>query len=291
VSDRPLPNSPRSRQAAKRLQRRRKRLARHFLDKAYTEYLREAPRNNNNNNNNNHFNSSISVPSPPPLPLPQLPSPNQVPSVPRSPTSPFVEPDSSHSSLIQRIFPDSPPPSIHSFSLPSYSPIHSPEESLRPSSPANSTASSVKFIDELHIPPSQPRHYYHYDPHQFLNTLIFQFPQRTTPLPSGSNSIGPDDFDLFEIRTTQVRTQIQLFLSFFPFPPSLMKFLSASFTIFSLPRQPLSVKLTNRLTTLYFLSVFPLLCNNHILTYTIHIQTDTINCRNQSTLTLYQLYS
>jgi len=154
VSDRPLPNLPRSRQAAKRLRRRRKRLARRLLDEAYAEYLRSlAPRNNSNNNSNNsnnnnnsndnnninNNNSSLSVSSsPPPLP-PRLRSPNQLPSPSRSPTPPLIEPDSPHSALTQRIFSDSPSPSIRSFSPPSYSPIHSPEEPPRPASPANST--------------------------------------------------------------------------------------------------------------------------------------------------------
>jgi len=51
--------------------------------------------------------------------------------------------------------------------------------------------SSVEFIEEVHIPSPRPRHYYHYDPHEPLDTLILQFPQCTTPLPSGSYSIGP----------------------------------------------------------------------------------------------------
>jgi len=94
------------------------------------------------------------------------------------------------------------PPSIRSFSPPSYSPISSPEEPPRLASPANSTTSSVEFIDEVPTPPPQSRHYYHYHPHQSLDTLILQFPQRTTPLPPDSYSIGPDDFDLSEIRST-----------------------------------------------------------------------------------------
>jgi len=135
------------------------------------------------------------VPWPPPPP-PQLPSSNQVPSPPRSSTPHFVEPDSPHSALTQRVFPDSLPPSIRSFFPPSYSPISSPEEPSCPASPTNSTTSSVKFIDEVHIPPRCPRHYYYYDPHQSLDTLILQF-----LLPPGSYFIGPDDFDLSEIRT------------------------------------------------------------------------------------------
>jgi len=47
----------------------------------------------------------------------------------------------------------------------------------------------VKFIDELHVPSPRPHHYYHYDPHESLEILITQFPQRTDPLPPGA--IGP----------------------------------------------------------------------------------------------------
>jgi len=168
------------------------------------------------------------VPSPLPSLPPQLPSPNQVSSPPRSPTLPLVEPDSPHSALTSRIFPDSPPPSIRSFfppsyspiHPPSYSPIHSPEEPPPPSSPANSTTSSVEFIDEIPIPPPRPRYYYYYNPHQSLDTLILQFPQLTTPLSPGSYSIRPDD--LFEIRSTissqDPDTIILVFLSISPFP-------------------------------------------------------------------------
>jgi len=89
-----------------------------------------------------------------------------------------------------------PPPSTPFISPPSYSPVYSP----RPTSLANSTTSSVEFIDEILIPPPRLRQYYHYDPYQSLETLITQFPQRTDPLHSGSYTIGPDDFDLTEIR-------------------------------------------------------------------------------------------
>jgi len=233
MSDRPAPNSIRSRQAAKRFRRRGRRLARRLLDEAYSDYLRGLmPLNNNNNNNSNnnsndnYNHSNISVPSPPLPPSPQLPSPNQLPSPPRSPTPPFVESDSPHSTSTQRLFPDSPPPSVCSFSTPSYSPISSPEELPRPNSPANST-SSVEFIDEIHIP--SPRHYYHYDPHKSLDTLILQFLQRT-PLPSGY-SIGPIDFDLSEIRTVILGQDPDTIIPVF-LPPFLMKFLSASSMIF-----------------------------------------------------------
>jgi len=157
VSDRSLPNPIRNRHAAKHFRRRRRRFARRLLDEAYAEYLREIALRNDNQSNS----FSISVPSPPPPPPPpQLlsPSPNQV----LSSTSPLVEPNSPHSALTSRIFPDSPPPSIRSFSFPSYSPIYSPEEPLRPTSPANSTTSNVEFIDELPIPSPRPRYYYCY---------------------------------------------------------------------------------------------------------------------------------
>jgi len=154
------------------------------------------------------------VPSPPP----QLPSPssNQVFPPLRSPTPPLVEPDSPYSALTSRIFPDSPP---------SYSSISSPKEPPRPISPANFTTSSVEFIVEVPIPPPQPRHYYYYDPDQPLDNLILQFPQRTTPLPPGSYSIGHDDFDLFEIKFTisgqNPDSIISVFLptSLFPYVP------------------------------------------------------------------------
>jgi len=92
------------------------------------------------------------------------------------------------------------PPSISitpSISPPSYSPVYSPP--TRPNFPTNSTTSSIEFIDEIHIPPPRLK-YYHYDPYESLETLITQFPQRTDPLPSGLYIIGPDDFDLTEIK-------------------------------------------------------------------------------------------
>jgi len=60
------------------------------------------------------------------------------------------------------------------------------------------------------------------NPHQSLDNLILQFPQRTTPLPPGSYSIGPDDFDLSEIRSA-ISGQypdviIPVFLPLSPFP-------------------------------------------------------------------------
>jgi len=226
VSDRPSSNQPRNHRAAKRLRHRRNRLARRLLNEAYAEYLRgltsrnDNDNNHNDNNDNNQQHSSITVPSAPPPP--STSSPNQLPSPPRSPTPPVIEPDSSHSALTQRIFPDSPPPSIRSFSPPSYSPISSPEEPPRPVFPTNSTTSSVEFIEEIHIPSPHSRHYYHYDPHQPLDTLIRQFPQRTTPLPPDSYFVGPDSFDLSEIRTIisgqDSDTIVPVFLPTSPFP-------------------------------------------------------------------------
>jgi len=179
--------------------------------------------NNSNNNNNsiNNDNSNITASSPLPPP-PQSPPSSQPPSPPRSPIPPIVEPDFPHSALTQRIFPDSPPPSIRSPSPPSYSPISSPEEPPRPASPANSTTSSVEFVEEVHIPPPRPRHYYHYHPHEPLDSLIQQFPLRTTPLPPDFYSIGPDDLDLHEIRTVisgqDPDAIIPVFLPTSPFP-------------------------------------------------------------------------
>jgi len=79
----------------------------------------------------------------------------------------------------------------------------------------------VEFIDEIHIPSPRPRHYC-YDSHKPLDTLSLQFPQRTTPVPSGSYSIGPADFDLSEIRIIisgqDPDTIIPVFLPISPFP-------------------------------------------------------------------------
>jgi len=190
VSGRPSSNLPRSRRAAKRFRHRRNRLARRLLDEAYAEYL-SGLTSNNDNNNNSSSNKSNSVPSiivpasppPPPPPPSQSPSSNQPPSPSRSPTPPIVEPDSPHSALTQRIFPDSPPPSIRSFSLPSYSPISSPKEPPCPASPMNSTTSSVEFIDEIHIPSPHSKHYYYYDPHQLKHTNPAISTTRYSPSP------------------------------------------------------------------------------------------------------------
>jgi len=227
VTGRPSTNPPRSRRAAKRFRHRRNRLARRLLDEAYAEYLGALTSAHNNNNNNTRRNDSNdntdTIVSAPPSPFPPSQSPsNQPPSPPRSPTPPVLEPDSPHSVLTQRIFPDSPPPSIRSFSPPSYSPISSPEQPPRLPSPANSTTSSVEFIEEIQIPPPHPKHYYYYDPHQSLDILIQQFPPRVTPLPPDSYSIGPDNVDLGEIRTI-VSSQdpdaiIPVYLPNAPFP-------------------------------------------------------------------------
>jgi len=82
--------------------------------------------------------------------------------------------------LTQRIRSDS-PPTTPSISSPSYSPVHSLKKPSRPASSANSTTSSVEFIDEISIPPPRLRFYYYYDPHQSLDTLITQFPQCIDP--------------------------------------------------------------------------------------------------------------
>jgi len=166
---------------------------------------------------------SIRSPSPPsysPISSPvELPSP----SIDESPSSPPPcppsppEPDSPHSVLTLRVRPDTPPPTP-SLSPPSYSPIQSP----RPTSPTNSTTSSVEFIEEIYNPPPPPNHYYYYDPHQSLDILISQFPQRVTPLPPNSYFIGPDNFDLAEIRTAisgqDPDTIVPVFLPTSPFP-------------------------------------------------------------------------
>jgi len=253
VSDRPAPNSTRSRQAAKRFRRRERRLARQLLDQAYAEYLRgqttrnindtakDINSNNGNNSNNENYNLDVSVSSPPPPPsLQSFPSLYQAPSPPRSPTSPLEQPDSPHSAITFRIFPDSPPSSVRSFSPPSYSPISSPEPP-RPVSPANST-SSVEFIDEIHIPSLRPRHYYYYDPHQSLDNLILQFLSVSLlflpPTPSGPTTL----ISLRSDRLSRVRIPTLSFPFSFLFPLFLMKYSSVFLIIFSHLQQPLSIK-------------------------------------------------
>jgi len=215
-------NLNRLKQRARRLRNRRRAHARRLLDEAYAEYRSGLTSHNNNNRSSSISNNFNEIVTAPPLPPSQSPSSDQPPSPPSSPTPPVVEPDSPHSVLTQRILPDSPPPSIRSFSPPSYSPVSSPEEPLRPVSPTNSTTSSVEFIEEIHIPPPHPQYYYNYDPHQPLDTLLQQFPQRATPLPPDSYSIGPDDFDLTEIRhvisNQDPDTIIPVFLPNSPFP-------------------------------------------------------------------------
>jgi len=124
-----------------------------------------------------------------------------------------------HSALTSRIFPDSSPPSIRFFSSPSYSPVHSLEESPPPSFPANSTTSSMEFIDEVPIPPSQPRYYYYYDSHQPLDTLILRSaPLSFLPL----IPLGPYDFDLsdqvYHLGSQDPNTIIPVFLLHSPLP-------------------------------------------------------------------------
>jgi len=216
VSDRPSSDPPRSRRAAKRLRHRRNGLARRLLDEAYAQYLDGLASRNSDYSNSNDNNTIETAPLPPPQ-SPEI----QPPSPPRSPTPPDAQPDSPHSILTQRIFPDSPPPSYRSFSPPSYSPVSSPEPPPRPNSPADST-SSVEFVEEIHVPPPRPKYYYHYDPHQPIETLITQFNQHTDPLPSGSYTIGPDQFDLSELKliieTHDPDSIIPVFLPNSPYP-------------------------------------------------------------------------
>jgi len=132
--------------------------ARRLLDDAYQAYLQELASSQNSRNiqSDPHSNSSIhSHPTPEPIErIPQSvdssilefsPSPR--------PNTPPAEPDSPHSALTIRVRPDIPPPSI---SPPSYSPVYS----LRPTSPANSTISSIEFVDEIHVSPPRPRYYW-----------------------------------------------------------------------------------------------------------------------------------
>jgi len=190
-----------------------RRQARRDLDAAYQAYLRELrpdhsppdPRNDSRNNSPIHpIPQSVELPS----------SPVHEPISPSRPCTP--PPDSPRSVLTLRVRPDTPPRNP-SLSPPSYSPIHFP----RPTSPTNST-SSVEFIDELHVPPPRPHRYYYYDPCESLETLITQFPQRTDLFSSGAYTIGPDDFDLVEIReiiaTQDPDSLIPIFLPNSPFP-------------------------------------------------------------------------
>jgi len=156
-----------------------------LLDDAYQNFLRDLTPADNHSPPIATLAPESAQPtnSPPPV--------DEPPSFPRSPSLPLREPDFPHSILTIRLRPDT-PPSSPSISPPSYSPINDPEELSRPSSPANFTSSV--------IPPPRPRHYYRYDPYLSLETLITQFPHRTDPLPPGSYTIGPDDFDPIEIR-------------------------------------------------------------------------------------------
>jgi len=200
----------RLRQARRRLRHRQRNQARRLLDDAYQAYRRElrSPQNDS-------YNGPIT--SPPLELIESVDSPSSLVHQSVSPPCPCTPPpDSPHSVLILRVRPDtlSRTPSI---SPPSYSPIQSP----RPISPTNST-SSVEFIDKVRIPPPRPRNYYYYDPNESLETLIIQFPQRTDPLPSGSYTIGLDDFDLAEIREIVTiqdpDSLIPVYLSNSPFP-------------------------------------------------------------------------
>jgi len=207
------PNLRRIRQAEKRLRRRGRKRARQLLDEAYQSYLRDLASTRNSSSNS----LAASEPAaPPPQSVPQLDTPSSPAlEVPASP--PFREPDSPHSALTIRVRPDT-PPRTPSISPPSYSPVYSP----RPPSPANSTTSSVEFIEEIYTPPPRPRQYYRYDPYESLESLITQFPPRTTPLASGSFTIGPDNIDLTEVRRV-IESQdpdsvIPVYLPNSPFP-------------------------------------------------------------------------
>jgi len=176
-------NFKRLRQVARRLRVRKRKQARRLLGEAHRGFLTETdPQPPFNESDPENFRG---------------PTPRNTNSTPTSTTTTATDNNNSD----PRISIPSPSPSTRSPSPPSYSPISSPEEPPRPASPANSTASSVEFIEEVYIPPPLPRRYYNYDPHQPLDTLIQQFPQRDTPLPPDSYFIGPDNFDLSEIRT------------------------------------------------------------------------------------------
>jgi len=212
-------NFKRLRQAARCIRRRRRRQARRLLDDAYQAYLQEiqSPHHSPDTDRNLYNNHTLAA-----EPIePTNQSVNLLSSDPESPPSPHLsplrEPDSPHSVLTLRVRPDT-PPRTPSISPPSYSPVHSP----RPTSPASSTTSSVEFVEEILVPPPRPRHYYQYDPYQSLESLITQFPPHTDPLPSGLYTIGPDNFDLNEVReiiTAQDPDSIiPVFLPNYPFP-------------------------------------------------------------------------
>jgi len=193
-------NLKRFRQAARRRRSRRRRQARRPLDAAYQAYLRDLQ---SDSRNHSPVETNESTPVVPQSPL-------------HSCTPPPPEPDSPHSVLTLRVRPDT-PPRTPSISPPSYSPIHF----SRPTSPTNST-SSVEFIDELYIPPPRPRYYYHYNPNESLENLITQFPQRVAPVPPDSYFIGPDNFDLAQVRTAisgqDPDAIVPVFLPTSPFP-------------------------------------------------------------------------
>jgi len=167
------------------------------------------------------------------------------------------------------------PPSFHPLLFsPSYSPISSPEEPPRSASPSNSTTSSVEFIEEIHIPPPHPKHYYNYDPHQPLDTLIRQIPQRVTSFPPDSYFIGPDNFDLSEIRTIisgqDPDTIVLVFLPISPFPYDVS--VQFFFNLFS----PSTVTIDKIHTLIYLTSFYP-----HTFT---HSHTYTHDCKKYLTI-------
>jgi len=103
MSDQSLSKAEINRWAAKRLRYCRNRLARRLLDEAFYQCLRDSVPQINPINSADP--SRLSVPFFPPIQLPSLPS-NQILLSPRSPTPPLIKPDSPHSVLTSRIFPD-----------------------------------------------------------------------------------------------------------------------------------------------------------------------------------------
>jgi len=133
----------RLRQVRRRLRNRQRKQARRLLDDAYQAYRLELSEHSQKHTDDLQLKSTQPA-DPPASPVPEPPlSPR--------PNSPPPEPDSPHSVLTLRVRPDTPPPTP-SISPPSYSPISSPKQPPRTPSPANSTASSVEFIQEIHIP-------------------------------------------------------------------------------------------------------------------------------------------
>jgi len=152
--------------ADKRLRRRRRRLQRRLLDDAYQAYFRELalPHNSHNDSHNGLYNgSSVNLlaafnRASPSIRRVTFFSCSRTSSI---PTCQYVS--SKKTRLFSLCF--------NSKSASWYSPEHSFyissilfSDPPRPTSPANSTTPSVKFIDEILIPPPRPRQYYHYDP-------------------------------------------------------------------------------------------------------------------------------